>query len=356
MLDKLQLKQTLLATGYFIANTYLDQYLDLVLNPSDEIGYKENHHILQVSYYKHKYNCKTYAEAVKFANTDEANMCVSLLYKDHCKAHWLLYYCTKDFLKTDNMSAVEYIKKMYTKLANKKRFDFNDIDFDIIQNYMNNIINDAGSKWYADYQIEFLINNYKSLGAARCAELLNRTVGSVHSKAIELRLCSERPKLWTVEEDAILTKYFPLEGGKVCTRLPGRSELACRKRAFKLGLASEYFNWPKEAIDYLQANYQNLGPEVISNDLYNLFNIKKSKDACRSMALKFNLHFTKKSNAYANLNQKSTYRIKWTPELDLILQQYYPHEGGLCAERIPGASRQAVVCRALKLKIKFIGD
>ena len=328
------LKTYLLNTGYFIDNQYLNEYIKLVSSPIQKSGYHEKHHILQVSYYKHLHNCKNYIEAVKFADADQNNSCITLLYKDHCKAHWLLYYCTIDFLKADNAAAVEYIKKMYIKLTNKNRFEFNEIDFNIIQNYMNDIINNKASKWYADSELEFLINNYSKLGANECANILDRSVGSIHSKALELNLCQKRPELWTVDEDNILKKYFILEGRLVYKRLPGRSKLACQKRAFKLGLHSESQLWTDEQKNFLKENYAKLGPQGISKY------IDKTAVQCRSMAQRLGLYNTTKQK-------------KWTEqEIQFLLKNYYE----LGAEKTAALlNRTAAQCTKKIYKLKNEG-
>lgn len=295
MTTKISLKQKLLATGYFIDNKYLDEYIELVLQPATTDSYTEKHHIIQKQYFK----------LIGQPINNNSDNVVKLLYKDHCKAHWLLYYCTTDFLKTDNAAAVEYIKKMYLKLTNKNRFSFNEVDFNIIQAYMDDIINNKTSKWYADSEIEFLINNYTKLGASECANILGRSLGSIHSKALELNLCQERPKLWTLAEDEILKKYFILEGRLVYKRLPGRSKLACQKRAFKLGLHSESQIWTEDQKIFLKENYAKLGPQGVSKY------INKTAVQCRGMAQRLGLYNTTKQK-------------KWTEQdIQILLENYY---------------------------------
>jgi hypothetical protein len=44
-------------------------------------------------------------------------MIVNLLYKDHCKAHYLLYFCTIGRLKHANAEAVSYMFSVYPALT-----------------------------------------------------------------------------------------------------------------------------------------------------------------------------------------------------------------------------------------------
>ena len=86
MRDFTKLKETLLGTRLFIDNNYLTDYINLVLNPTSASNYTENHHVIQVAYYKHLYNCNR-ERAEKYADADPNNFIVQLNYKDHCKAH-----------------------------------------------------------------------------------------------------------------------------------------------------------------------------------------------------------------------------------------------------------------------------
>ena len=78
-------------------NEYLTEYINLITTYTLAAGYSEQHHIIPVAYYFKKYGCKSKCEAKrKYADKDPQNGLVQLLYKDHIKAHWLLYNCTTD--------------------------------------------------------------------------------------------------------------------------------------------------------------------------------------------------------------------------------------------------------------------
>lgn len=109
------LKQVLLSTGYFVDNSYLDEYLKLIQKPFSFSGYSERHHVIPVVIYKVKYSIEDNCEARKKANTDPDNFLVDLLFKDHCRAHWLLYNCTLNEVKAYNARA--YILMTGKKVA-----------------------------------------------------------------------------------------------------------------------------------------------------------------------------------------------------------------------------------------------
>lgn len=93
-----ELKDRLLDTKYFIENTYLEEYLMLVrTNKNTKSNYNtQSHHIIPKGYFK--------TLMVPIDNS-EKNL-VNLLYKDHIRAHWLLFNCTVDFLKKQSATAV----------------------------------------------------------------------------------------------------------------------------------------------------------------------------------------------------------------------------------------------------------
>ena len=103
----LDLKQRLLSFGFFIDNAALDTYIELMSTAKnnsklDLLGYSEWHHVIPVACYKQKYKCKNRQQALSYADKDSTNIKVALLYKDHCRAHYLLYLCTKGLLKHAN--------------------------------------------------------------------------------------------------------------------------------------------------------------------------------------------------------------------------------------------------------------
>ena len=92
-----ELKNKLLATGYFIENEALYEYIMLIsTNKTTEPNYNtQTHHIIPKSYFK----------ALHLAINNNIDNLVTLLYKDHVKAHWLLFCCTTGFLKKQSAMA-----------------------------------------------------------------------------------------------------------------------------------------------------------------------------------------------------------------------------------------------------------
>ena len=157
MLTKQKLKQKLLNTGYFINNAYLDDYIQLLCTETTNQEYVEKHHILPRAYFV--------AEGLKLDNS-AANI-KKLSYADHCKAHWLLYWCTTSVLKTANAYTVQYMQSSYKKYTglDKRKFQFNDADFKLLEYYKNQILYDAKNLFWSDQDIATLRQNYSKLGA-----------------------------------------------------------------------------------------------------------------------------------------------------------------------------------------------
>lgn len=277
-MTKQALKNKLLATGYFIDNNFLDQYIDLVTNNSVNNCYSEYHHILQKQYFK----------LINTPIDNSAENLRLLSYADHCKAHWLLYYCTTGKLKRANAASVNYILTVYNSLHKtlKTEEELSDEVFLELQKYYDDIRNDQDSKYYTDYEIKFLRDKYPNYGAKYCASKLKRSINSIRSEITILGLtrnwtwtdemnkflrlnyniiggkaCAEKlnlsqksvykqakklgltragkkiiPSGWTVEEDALLIKYYSIEGTAVYKHFENRSYNACRCRASQLGL------------------------------------------------------------------------------------------------------------------------
>ena len=144
-------------------------------------------------------------------------------------------------MKQANEAAVRYISEMYTKLTEieKHKFDFVQEDFDLLQNYMNDIVNDEDSRYWSQNEIDYLLNNYKGYGSGPiCAKYLNRSLMEVNHKAKTLKLTKNCPN-WSEEDENILKQYYPMEGDQVYKRIQSHSRAACRRHALKLGLKTK---------------------------------------------------------------------------------------------------------------------
>ena len=381
-MEKLYLKKYLLSTNVFLDNEYLSEYLGLIFDNLDKSFncYYENHHVLPSIYYKHLYNCKTRHQSDAYAKKDKNNFIVKLLYKDHCKAHWLLYFCTKDYMKQANEAAVRYISEMYTKLTGieKHKFEFVQEDFDLLQNYMNDIVNDEDSrywkadeidilkanytlfgpdycvkllpkhtkygilsearklnliytKYWTEEEINFLILNYKTKGITYCQSTLkNRTRNTIIRKAHELGLKTDVVDLpiYTEDELNFLKIYYPIHGAKYCAKQLNRTPSSIHGivTKFKIKYINNHF-WTDDKIDFLKNNYPKYGGCYCAKYL-NTTNKNVFKEASKLGLVR---------------NSKRIKNNSWTDEENAILIQYYPLEGGKVYKRF--TNRSYAACR-----------
>lgn len=110
----LKLKEDLLATGFFLNNNYLDEYVALILNnlnTAKSAGVTQEHHIIPIFCYSaenaqhRKYSAesnKRRRELLRLANADPVNKRIQLSYADHVKAHMLMTKCGKSYYFTLN--------------------------------------------------------------------------------------------------------------------------------------------------------------------------------------------------------------------------------------------------------------
>ena len=278
MIIKNVLKQKLLNTGLFLDNEYLDEYINLVLSNNITIGYTEKHHILQRNYFK--------KSGLPLDNSPD-NL-ITLSYCDHCKAHWLLYFCTTDYLKKANEASIRYIVEMYKVLTGKDRnkFEFNDSDFQLLQSYMTSIINDENSRYWTEAEVDYLKKNYCGYGTGpKCAKYLNKPIKLVNEKARLLGLSNSCPD-WTEAEVEILYKYYPIEGDKVYLRIPLHSKDACRGKAKQLKIRTKNHYWTPDEISILKLNFPLVGPAGCSKLL------NRNKTECKHKADRLGLIYT----------------------------------------------------------------
>ena len=278
MIIKNVLKQKLLDTGLFLANEYLDEYINLVLSNNITVGYTEKHHILQRNYFK--------KSGLPVDNSPD-NL-ITLSYCDHCKAHWLLYFCTTGYLKKANEASIRYIVEMYKVLTGKDRnkFEFNDSDFQLLQSYMTSIVNDENSRYWTEAEVEYLKKNYCGYGTGpKCAKYLNKPINLVNEKARLLGLSKNCPD-WTEAEIEILYKYYPIEGDKVYLRIPLHSKDACRGKAKQLKIRTKNHYWTPDEISILKLNFPLVGPTGCSKLL------NRNKTECKHKADRLGLIYT----------------------------------------------------------------
>ena len=84
-------------------------------------------------------------------------------------------------------------------------------------------------------QEEFLIENYRLLGANKCSQMLAISISIIKHKAYELGLKMWDSKPWTSEEEEVLRENYPKHGGPYCAKLLGRTLTATNRKASSLG-------------------------------------------------------------------------------------------------------------------------
>ena len=255
MLAKEKIKQHLLTDFEgFVDNVNLTNYLDFISNcqrqePSSTV-YSEKHHIIPVSCYKLKYACKDRYEALKYANNDPLNLLVALSYKDHCKAHYLLYFCTKDRLQklmaTPLDKLIKVIKPLETGyircLRNKQiPLTLTDEDFEQLQQYKNQMYNNENSIYWTAYEDEIVKQYYGKYSLKQLQKYLpHRSAAAIRDHAIK-QLGLHTGYEWTDEELLILQTYYAAEGRRIVDRLPKRKWRAIATQACLLGLHTKNY-------------------------------------------------------------------------------------------------------------------
>lgn len=96
-----------------------------------------------------------------------------------------------------------------------------------------------GRKW-TDEDLDFLKENYVTLGCKKCAEHLGATYHSTQAHARQLGLRMFRSVKWTDEEIQYLKVYFPTHLTDYCAKNLGRSWSATHKKANSLGLKPKW--------------------------------------------------------------------------------------------------------------------
>ena len=135
-------KEKLLATNCFIDNEYLDTYLKLI--DSSTTG-TEVHHILPRSYFK---------DLGISVDNSEQNL-VRLSFADHCKAHWLLYYCTIGKLKKASQASFVLMTKAFLKINSMT----DAINYNLLQQKWEEFKNDSSTDFFSAEEEQFIIQN-----------------------------------------------------------------------------------------------------------------------------------------------------------------------------------------------------
>ena len=325
-----ELKTFLLNTGYFKDNEYLISYLSLINGYSTNIaGYSERHHVIPVAVYKYCYNCSA-AEARKKADIDEKNYMISLLYKDHVLAHYLLYFCTKGNVKKAMSKAVIcMLGNLEVDKLDLTAFRCLPEQFDNIQQLIDHIHADPNNNFYTPYEIDFLKTYYGENGPQWCAEQLNKPITSIKAKAHGLRLHLNTFNPWSEEELQILRQYYQQHGPDYCcSLLSNRDKSSICSTARRLGLQCGRL-WSDDEVEFLIENYSKLGGKKCAESLNRPY---------ASVRMKANT---------LNLTTGNPWR---EDELKLLKENY--HKGAAFCKTLINRSEQVIRVKASELGLK----
>lgn len=139
---------------------------------------------------------------------------------------------------------------------------------------------------------------------------------------------SQPQEQWSSAEDAILLRYYPLEGPNCEKYLPNRNRVAVQARAMFLELTVKKSPpWSPEEVDILKTNTE-----------------LTAKALQKMLPGRTRLSIIKKRQQLEARGELIILRrwSFWNQEEVAILQQYYPTEGTKCQTRIPNRSKAAI--------------
>lgn len=209
-------------------------------------------------------------------------------------------------------------------------------------------------KEYSDIK-EKAVEVYKKGGDICLIEYLNslgfdrKQIWNINKylKEIGLRETIERKK-WEKNELDILCRYYPIEGIEVQKRLPNCSKQSIRSKANSLGLKFKNFHKSNDYSveeDEIIRKYYPIEGTMVSKRLNN-----RTPDSvrCRARRLGIKVEELKvvSSERRNYANSKS-----WSDDEIEILKYYYPIEGKKVLERLPYRSLSSITKKAAQLKI-----
>lgn len=312
------LKLKLLATGYFIDNDYLDQYVQLVSYSTEKSAFKTQcHHILPKTYFK--------SLDLPIDNSDD-NL-VELLFKDHVKAHYLLKKCTTGFLSRNSGYALRYM-----------------LNNTILQKYTSNLTEEDFDNFQRLYEDSFLnvdrdtfIDFYSKHSCKETAMHFHIGLNTVTKLATEFN-CLKNPKrhfastrkeidkdilykYYIIENHTIqeTANYFGVDKSTISRRLHD-CDIAQSKNKYRHTKNNEYTKEPTDINNFKAyyaehslvdtALYFNMS-EATVRSLVNRYKINKHKDFDYDKILSHYEKFGLKSTVDKfNISKTHLYRIK----------------------------------------------
>ena len=188
-----------------------------------------------------------------------------------------------------------------------------------------------------DVEIEILEKYYPEYGFSKVQEFLpylsrRQIVGKANRLNIHLE--NYGSNFWSVKEENILKKYYPLEGIHCKKRLPNKTENQVRHKANDLNIYRQYV-WDADRLSVLQEYFPKGGYKLVYEKLNGEVSVEYIRGKARELGLKY-----------------SDSRW-WTPEEDEIIIKYYPTMGCKVNCYLPNRSNSGIMNRAKKLNITY---
>lgn len=195
---------------------------------------------------------------------------------------------------------------------------------------------------WSESELRILNELYPQIGKKVSEQLPGRSIHSIHKMANRLGLKGPAPdNMWTADEDDILRTYFPSEGIDMKDMLPGRTEAAILQRAKLIGVKTEKKNdgwmWSEEEDALLTKHYPMMGKNV------QILLPNRTPLAIQARARK--LHLTQIVPTIP--------KNAWTEKEDTLIQEMYPIKGAsYIKEQLPHRTVIAIKQRASVLGLK----
>lgn len=151
------------------------------------------------------------------------NYYVVLLFKDHCKAHWLLFNCTSGYLRGSNATAfIEMTGKLDKLMSGLSESEYEQLQ------HQRNFIKENSDFYWSRADDAWLVLNYSTKTAAECAEYLGRSKRSISSRATKLGITSN-PYWSKADIDWLIENYYSTDDADLVAHLD-RSISSIRKK------------------------------------------------------------------------------------------------------------------------------
>jgi len=352
MLQKQLLKQLLVNTYDFIDNNYLDEYIKLVTEKQTFSNYTEKHHIIPVNWYKLKFNCQSRREAERYAKDDKNNILVELLFKDHCKAHYLLYFCTMNEIKYGN--AIAYLQMINVEATRDTKKDLPILtaaEYNKLQKDFEQIKNDPDSKFLSDTELQFIKENVQKLGTTKCAEILQRPAGVIIHTAVSNNwmLSGKCQVYWTDTQKQWLKENITKYSRQECAKFLGKTEASVHAMEQRLHISGSRIStvkWSSEDDIWLVTNYKLKTIDELIEYLH------RSSYAIRARLRTLGITSVNLKMPKKELTKKSTHKV-WTVQDKTWLQDNISrYTVAECAKKLE-RSTSAVEHMLLRLNIKL---